>query len=390
MMKEIAAKEARYMAQTYARQPVAIVSGKGAVVKDVRGKQYVDCFAGIAVLNVGHSHPEVLKAIAAQSRKLMHVSNLYYTLPQIELAELLYKISGGYKSFFCNSGAEANEAAIKLVRKCTGKSEIIAAHNSFHGRTFAALSATGQEKYKQGFGELVKGFKHVEFGSIDALRKEISENTAAVMLEPIQGEGGVVVPPEDYLKQVRELCDEKGALLVLDEVQTAFGRCGAMFAWQLFGAEPDIFTLAKALGGGFPIGAMRAKEEVMQAFQRGDHASTFGGSPLACAAAKAAVEVVIKEKLAQKAQKLGEYFKSRLNELKKKHAIVKDVRGRGLMLGMELEVECKQVVAQALERGVLLNCTHERVLRFVPPLVITKKQIDVVLRVLDEVLGSIG
>ncbi len=256
-------EDEKYIAKTYKRQPIALVKGEGAAVWDSEGREYVDCFAGLAVSNVGHSHPKVVAAIKAQAEKIMHTSNVYYVLPQIELAKLLYEISGGYKSFFCNSGAEANEAAIKLVRKYTKKSEIICAENSFHGRTITTLGATGQEKYKKDFGPMPKEFKHVEYGSIRELKSSLTDDTAAVMLEPIQGEGGVVVPPGDYLKRVRRLCDENDILFVLDEVQTGFCRTGKMFAWQLFGIEPDIFTVAKAFGGGFPIGAMLAKPGIM-------------------------------------------------------------------------------------------------------------------------------
>lgn len=381
-------KDKKYLAQTYRKQPIALVEGRGAVVKDSSGKKYIDCFSGLAVLNVGHSHPKVLRAINEQAKKIMHSSNLYYILPQIELAELLYKISGGYKSFFCNSGAEANEAAIKLVRKYTGKSEIIAAKNSFHGRTILTLSATGQEKYKRGFEPLCKEFLHVEFGSIEEMRNAISEKTAAVLLEPIQGEGGIIVPPKDYLKEVRELCDENEILLVLDEVQTGFGRIGEIFAWKLFRAKPDIFTVAKALGGGFPIGAMLAKPEIMDAFQKGDHASTFGGNHLACAAAKAALEVILEEKLPQRAKELGSYFKAKLEKLKEKHGIIKEVRGCGLMIGVELSTECADIVDRAREKRVLLNCTHDKVVRFLPPLVIEKEQLDKVIAIFDSVLAG--
>ncbi len=381
-------KDKKYLAQTYRKQPIALVEGRGAIVKDSNGKKYIDCFSGLAVLNMGHSHPRVLKAINEQAKKLMHTSNLYYILPQIELAELLYKLSGGYKSFFCNSGAEANEAAIKLVRKYTGRSEIIAAKNSFHGRTILTLSATGQEKYKKGFGPLCRGFLHVEFGNIEELRNAISEKTAAVLLEPIQGEGGIVVPRKDYLKEVRELCDENRILLVLDEVQTGFGRVGEIFAWKLFKAKPDIFTVAKALGGGFPIGAMLAKPGIMDAFQKGDHASTFGGNHLACAAAKAAVEAIQEEKLSQRAKKLGSYFKARLEKLKEKHEVIKEVRGCGLMIGVELSIECADVVESARGKGVLLNCTHDKVVRFLPPLVIEREELDKVVAIFDSVLAG--
>lgn len=379
-------RDRKYLAQCYSRQPLALVKGEGAVVWDSAGKEYIDCFSGLAVLNLGHCHPRVVEAIKRQASEIMHSSNLYYILPQIELAELLYNVTGGYKSFFCNSGAEANEAAIKLVRKYTGKSEIIAAKNSFHGRTLATLSATGQDKYKHGFEPLLKEFKHVAYGDAGEIERAVNDETAAVLLEPIQGEGGVVVPQEGYLSEVRRICDDNNILLILDEVQTGFGRTGELFAWQLYKVEPDIFTIAKALGGGFPIGAMLAREGVMQAFKAGDHASTFGGNHLACAAAKAALEAIIEEKLPQRAREFGEYLLSELEKLKKKHSVIREVRGMGLMIGIELNTDRSGIVDRAREKGVLINCTQERVLRLLPPLVIEKEQLDRVVRVLDEVL----
>ena len=385
-INEILEMDKKFLAQTYARQQVALVEGKGAVVWDSEGKEYIDCFSGLAVLNVGHSHPKVVAAIKEQAGKIMHTSNVYLIIPQVRLGELLYEVSGGYKSFFCNSGAEANEAAIKLVRKYTKKSGIIAAKNSFHGRTLTTLSATGQEKYKKDFGPMLPEFSHVEFGDISALESAIKSDTGAVLLEPIQGEGGVVVPPQGYLKAVRELCDEKGLLLILDEVQTGFGRTGAMFAWQLYGVEPDIFTLAKAIGGGFPMGAMLAKADIMDAFVPGDHAATFGGNHLACAAGAAAVEVIVEEKLADRAGELGAYLKQRLEELKARHGVIKEVRGEGLMVGVELEVECGEIVEKMREKGVLINCAHDNVIRFLPPLVIGKEELDRAVKVLDGVI----
>ncbi len=377
-----------YLAQTYRRQPIQLVEGHGAIVRDSNGKEYIDCFAGIAVLNVGHSHPKVVDAIRMQAGRIMHSSNNYHIGPQIELGKLLYKLSGGYKSFFCNSGAEANEAAIKLARKCTKKAEIITTENSFHGRTLATLSATGQMKYRKHFEPLLKEFKQVRYGDAEAIGSAITENTAAVLLEPIQGEGGVVVPPADYLSEVREICHGKNVLFMLDEVQTAFGRVGEMFAWQLFDAEPDVFTLAKAIGGGFPIGAMLAHPEIMDAFEIGDHASTFGGNHLACAAAKAAAEALIEDDLILKAKELGEYTMKGLNKLKARHPIIKDVRGYGLMIGVELSKACAPIVERAREKGVLLNCVQDKVIRLLPPLVIEKEQIKRVLEVLDEVLEA--
>jgi acetylornithine/N-succinyldiaminopimelate aminotransferase len=374
-----------YLAQTYRRQPIQLVEGHGAIVKDSNGKEYIDCLSGISVLNIGHSHPKVVEAIRRQSERIMHSSNIYYIGPQVELAELLYRVSGGYKSFFCNSGAEANEAAIKLARKYTKKSEIITADNSFHGRTLATLSATGQKKYRKPFEPLLKEFKHVKYGKADEIRSLITDRTAAVLLEPIQGEGGVIIPPAEYLSEVRGICDEMNVLFILDEIQTAFGRVGEMFAWQLFGVEPDVFTLAKALGGGFPIGAMLARPEIMDAFEPGDHASTFGGNHLACAAAKAAVEAILEDDLIARSRKLGAYFREGLNRLKAKHEIIKEVRGYGLMIGVELRKDCAKIVDEARDRGVLINCVQDRVIRLMPSLVIEKDQIRKVVEVLDEI-----
>jgi len=383
-MREWLQKEKRFIVQTYRRQPIAIVDGKGAVVRDDKGRSYLDMFSGICVNNLGHCHPKVVEAVSAQTRRLMHVSNLYYTLPQIELAELLASAAGNYKSFFCNSGAEANEAAIKLARKRTGKAEIIAAENSFHGRTLATLAATGQDRYKKGFEPLPQGFVHVPYGEHRAIEKAFTGNTAAVMLEPIQGEGGVVVPPESYLKEVERLCRREGALLIIDEVQTGFGRTGSLFAWQQAGIEPDIFTLAKAMASGLPIGAMLAREEVASGFGYGDHASTFGGNPVACAAAVATLKVILEERLAERAAELGSFLLSELRRLKEKHSFVREVRGRGLLLGIELEMPCGEMVDRLREKGVLVNCTHDNVLRLAPPLVITREELERGLRALEE------
>ncbi|MFQ6136527.1 MAG: aspartate aminotransferase family protein [Candidatus Hydrothermarchaeales archaeon] len=385
---EMVEVERRYIADTYGRQPIALVEGRGALVRDSDGKEYIDCFAGLAVLNVGHSHPKVVKAICDQAEKIMHTSNLYYILPQLELAKLLFEVSGGFKSFFCNSGAEANEAAIKLVRKYTGKSEIIAAKNSFHGRTILTLSATGQERYKKGFEPLCREFKHVKFDDVGEIQENITSDTAAIFLEPIQGEGGVVVPKDGYLKEVRKLCDGHDILFVLDEVQTGFGRVGEMFAWQLFDAKPDIFAVAKAMAGGFPMGAMLARPEIMDAFERGDHASTFGGTHIACAAAKASIEALLEENLIERSRDLGRYFMAELVKLKDEYGFIKDVRGKGLMIGMELDFEGSDIVDKVRRKGVLINCTSENVLRFLPPLVIEKEQLRRVVGVLDEVFGG--
>lgn len=377
------------IANTYGRQPIALVKGRGARVWDSEGREYIDCFSGLAVANTGHSHPKVVEAICTQAGKIMHTSNIYRIIPQEELARLLFEVSGGYKSFFANSGAEANEAAIKLVRKHTKKAGIIAAKNSFHGRTITTLSATGQDQYKKDFKPMCKEFSHAEYGVLDDIEDKITEKTGAVMLEPIQGEGGVVVPPEGYLKGVRKICDREDILLIFDEVQTGFGRCGSMFAWQAFDVKPDIFTVAKALGSGFPIGVMLARSETMDSFKPGDHASTFGGNHLACAAAKATLEAIIEEGLVERSMHMGEYFRDRLLELSSKYTVIKEVRGMGLMVGAELKIECSDIVNMAREEGILINCAHDTVLRFLPPLVIEKEELDRVVEVLDTILSEI-
>ena len=379
---EIVGKYEKYVFQTYTRQPIAIREAHGAVVMDVDGKEYIDCVAGIAVNNVGHCHPAVVDAIKRQAEQLIHVSNLYYTENQALLAEELVGLSGMDRVFYCNSGAEAVEGALKLARKASGKKEFIATEHAFHGRTRGALSVTHKEKYRKPFEPLAPAV-FVPYNDAQAIRSAINENTAGVILEPIQGEGGVIIPSEDYLREVREICDEKGTLMIMDEVQTGFGRTGKWFAREHSGIRPDIMTAAKAMGGGFPMGAMLAREEVAANFVRGDHASTFGGNALACAAALANIEVIKKERLVKRSQDLGNYLMKKLKELNKDYVL--DIRGKGLMVGMELSIKCEDIVAKAREKGVLLNCTSESVLRFVPPLIITKQQLDTAVSVLDEI-----
>ena len=379
---EITRKYDMYIFQTYTRQPIAIRSAKGAIVTDVNGKEYIDCVAGIAVNNVGHCHPVVVEAIKRQAEQLIHVSNLYYTENQALLAEELASLSGMDRVFYCNSGAEAVEGALKLARKASGKKEFIATEHAFHGRTRGALSVTHKEKYRKPFEPLSPAV-FVPYNDIEAIRSAITENTAGLIIEPIQGEGGVIIPSDDYLKEVREICDDKSVLLILDEVQTGFGRTGKWFAKEHSGITPDIMTTAKAMGGGFPMGAMLAREDVAANFVRGDHASTFGGSALACAAALANIDVIKKEKLVKRSYDMGNYLVSKLRQLNKDYIL--EIRGKGLMVGMELSIKCEDIVAGAREKGVLLNCTSESVLRFVPPLTITKQQLDKVVSVLDEI-----
>lgn len=367
--------------QTYGRQPLVLSKGKGAVVQDIYGKEYIDCVAGIAVNNVGHCHPTVVKAIQAQAENLIHVSNLYYTEIQAEFAETLASITGMERVFFCNSGAESVEAAMKLARVATGKSAFVAAEHSFHGRTIGALSVTHKSMYRDPFMPPVSSeTTFVPYSDAEAIRQAISENTAAVILEPIQGEGGINIPDPGYLKEVREICDETGALLIFDEVQTGFGRTGTWFCKEQFGVEPDIMSMSKAIGGGFPMGAIAAHNGIN--FGRGQHASTFGGGPLACAAALASVKVIREEKLLERSKEMGAYFMKKLAGMVRDDVV--EVRGKGLMIGVEIKYPCGKFVDFAREQGVLVNCTSDSVLRLVPPLVITKEQIDTVVDVLEQ------
>ena len=384
----------RWVLHTYDRYPVVIVRGEGARVWDIDGREYLDFVAGIAVCNLGHCHPRVVEALREQAGKLLHVSNLYYTQPQVELAQRICQHSFGTKVFFCNSGAEANEAAIKLARKYAKlhlgpeRYEIITMENSFHGRTLATLTATAQEKFHKGFEPLVPGFRYCPFNDLEAVARAIGPRTCAVMVEPIQGEGGVNVPSEDYLRGLRELCDEKGVLLIYDEVQTGMGRTGRLFAYEHYGAPPDIMTLAKALGGGIPIGAMVTTDKVAQGFSAGDHASTFGGNPLAARAACAVFDVLLGEGVLENCQRMGEYLMEGLEALKDKYPSVVDVRGKGLLVGMELRGRAKEVALSCLKRGVLINNIGDRVLRFAPPLIVGKEEIDRLCEVLEEVLSQ--
>ena len=393
-MKALIEKSDRYIFGTYTRSPIVLARGEGMRVWDSDGKEYLDFVSGIAVLNVGHLHPRVIEAIQKQSRELMHVSNLFYSEPQIRLAELLVTHSFADKVFFCNSGAEANEAAIKLARKVfndrgeKNRYEIITMEQSFHGRTMAALSATEQKKFHCGFEPLLTGFTYVPFNNPQAVEDAITDATCAVMVEPIQGEGGVNCPAPDYLKQLREICDRHGLLLIFDEVQVGMGRTGKLFAYEHYGVEPDIMTLAKALAGGMPIGAMLAKEGSAASFSAGTHASTFGGNPLATAAGVATMEVLLEDSFLDNCRQRGEYFYARLAALKEKYPSIVQVKGKGLILGIELAGEAKSIAQECMERGVLINCTMGNILRFLPPLIITEKEIDTLINLLDELLGK--
>jgi predicted acetylornithine/succinylornithine family transaminase len=377
---------------TYKRFPIVLVKGSGVKVWDVNGKEYLDFVAGIAVCNLGHSHPQVIAAVKEQLENLTHVSNLYYTEPQAQLARLLVENSFADKVFFCNSGAEANEAAIKLARKYAhenmgpDKFELITMKDSFHGRTMATITATGQEKFQFGFTPLLEGFTYVPFNDLQALEARISNKTCGIMLEPIQGEGGVNIPDDNYLVSVREICDRHGILLIVDEVQTGMGRTGKLFAYEYSGIKPDIMTLAKALGNGFPIGAMLATDKIAKAFVPGNHASTFGGSPLAMAAANATVKTMLHESILEHCREMGDYFLLQLKNLQQKHKIIKEARGKGLMLAAQLNIESGDIVNQCLQRGLLIASAGSKTLRFVPPLIITTQDIDQAIKVLDEVM----
>jgi acetylornithine/N-succinyldiaminopimelate aminotransferase len=392
MSNDIIKQADTVIAKTYQRFPIVIESGEGCLLRDTDGKTYIDFVAGIAVCNLGHANSIIADVIAAQARKLLHVSNLYYTLPQVALASLLTEKSFADRVFFCNSGAEANEAAIKLARKYfyekgeSGRFRIIAMAQSFHGRTMATLSATGQDKIKKGFAPVLEGFEFVPFNDIDALRARMAPDICAVLIEPIQGEGGVRCPDPDYLKAVRSLCDATGTLLIFDEIQTGLGRTGTLFAHEHFGVTPDIMTLAKALANGLPMGAMLARESVAEAFGPGAHASTFGGTPIVAAAALEVVKIISDKAFLENCTAMGRYFKDQLMVLKAKYATILDVRGEGLLLGMELDTAGGPVVKACMERGFLINCVQEKTLRFVPPLVITRAQVDALIRCLDEVL----
>ncbi|AJF05756.1 acetylornithine transaminase [Geoalkalibacter subterraneus] len=381
-----------HIAATYARFPLVAQRGEGCRLWDVDGKSYLDFLAGVAVNNLGHCHPRVVSALQKQAAELLHVSNFYHIPQQIELAELLCSNSFGDRVFFCNSGAEANEAAMKLVRKYSqqvhGKErfEVITALASFHGRTLGTISATGQDKVRVGFEPVVPGFRYVPFGDIGAMRAALNEHTCAVMLEPVQGEGGVNLPPEGYLRDVRALCDEHDMLLVFDEVQVGCGRTGTLFAYQHDGVEPDIMTLAKALAGGPPIGAAIFREKHAEILGPGSHGSTFGGNPLISAAGVAALKTLLEDGVLENCRAMGDYVRKRLEELRERYSFVTEVRGRGLILGMELSIEGAEIVKKCLAKGLLINCTVGKVLRFLPPLIVTKDEIDEAMGILDSVL----
>lgn len=376
-----------YIIPSYNRIPLSLIKGKGAYVWDVNNKKYLDFVSGLAVTNLGHCHPDVVKAVQEQAKRLFHTSNLYYTEPQTRLAEVLSKNSLGGKVFFCNSGAEANEAAIKLARKFGRGSryEIITMKNSFHGRTIATITATGQSKFQNGFEPLVPGFRYVQLNDLEQVSSAITPATVAIMVEPIQGEGGVNISSLEYLEGLRGICNQHQLLLIFDEVQTGIGRTGKLFAYQHTRIEPDIMTLAKALGNGLPIGAMVTRPEIADILSPGTHASTFGGNPVACAVALTVMKVITQKDLLEHVRQMGDYLFEKLSSFKIKYPFIKDIRGKGLMIGIELDLEGTKIVSECQNLGLLINCTMTSVLRLLPPLTITIYEIDKALEILEKV-----
>jgi acetylornithine/LysW-gamma-L-lysine aminotransferase len=386
--QEIIEAENRLMANVFAKKPVVITRGKGATVWDAKGKEYVDCTGSYGVALLGHSHPKIVAAVCKQAEQLINCHAGYYNDKRAEFLKKLTSITpkGLNKAFLSNSGAESVECAIKLARKYSGKPEIIAVMGAFHGKTMGALSATWDKKYREPFQPLVPDIKHVPPDNLDKMQEAIGEKTAAVLVEPIRGEGGVRVPPDGFLKGLRELCDEKNVLLIFDEVQTGFGRTGKLFGCQHWEVTPDVMCLAKPLAGGLPLGATVAREEVMSSLKVGEHSTTYSGNPLVCAAGCAAIDVLLEEKLAERAATLGAYFKEKLEGLQSKYRIVKEVRGLGLMLGMEMKFDVLNIILKSMEKGILVLDAGRNVVRFLPPLVISKEQIDIALSVLDLII----
>jgi acetylornithine/N-succinyldiaminopimelate aminotransferase len=389
---KVAAMYDKYIMNTYKRTPLCLTKGKGSTVTDAEGKTYLDMFPGWAVSGTGHCHPKVAAAVTKQVKKLMHVSNNYYSQEQAMLAKAIIESSFPGKVFFGNSGAEANEAAVKLARlygSATGRFEIITMTKSFHGRTLAMITATGQDKVKHGFEPLPLGFKHVPFMDLEAVKGAITDHTIGIMLEPVQCEGGINIPDKSYMQDLRKLCDERDLVLIFDEVQTGIGRSGAMFCYQKFGVTPDVMTLAKALGGGMPIGACVAGGKFQDVLKPGTHASTFGGSPIVCSAALAVFDAIKKEKLIGNAVKMGDYIRKKLEILKAKYDFIKEIRAMALILGVELGIKGEDIYKECLNKGLLINCTQDTVLRIMPPLTVTKLEIDKAIAILDGVFSKI-
>ena len=386
--------ESKYFMPTIKRMPVTLVKGKGVRVWDDKGREYLDFTGGWGVNSLGHCHPVMVKALTEQAKTLIQTSNQFYTIPQLQLAGLLMENSCFDKVFFCNSGAEANEGAVKLARRygklhLNGAYKVITALNSFHGRTLAMTAATGQHKFHEPYLPIPDGFINVEYNNIGAIKKATSAQTCAVMLEPVQGEGGVNVPDDNYLKAVRDWCDRKGILLILDEVQTGIGRTGTLFGYEQTNVEPDIITLAKGLGGGIPIGAFLAKEKAA-VFALGEHGSTFGGNPLACAAGYATLKFIIENDIPDKVKKNGAYLLSQLNKLKSKYDFIVEARGRGLLAAIQFNSDLTQdIVKSCMERGLLLNPVKPNAIRFMPPLIVAKKEIDEAIGILDKALAKV-
>ena len=389
--KELIENEKNYLMQTYTRPDMILDKGEGMKVWDLEGRQYYDFIGGIAVNALGYSHPKLVQAIKNQAEKLIHCSNLYYSEPQIILAQMLVELSCGDKVFFGNSGAEVNEGAIKLAVKYfkeqnKDKHKIIYMKNSFHGRTIGTLAATGKYKYQKDYLSLLPKFEQVIFNDLNSVKEAVDDQVAAIIVEPIQGEGGINIASKEFIKGLRELCNKKDMLLIFDEIQCGLGRTGKIFAYQYYNVEPDILTLAKSLGGGIPIGALIAKEKVASSFKPGDHGTTFGGNPVACAAAISFLKVLQEENLITKCKEKGEYFKKKIEELKEKYPkFIKEARIIGLMVGLEIEKNGPEVVKKCLEKWVLINCTAGNVLRFLPPLIVKEEEIDYLIKILDEI-----
>jgi len=386
-LDEIKKLEEQYIVPTYTRGDVVFERGAGVYLYDIGGKEYLDFISGIGTAPLGHSNPVVVEAVATQCRKIINVSNLFYTEPQLELAEKLVKLAGmDGKVFFSNSGAEAVEAAIKLARKYTGKSGIIAAKGGFHGRTLGALSATWKEKFRLPFEPLVPGFKHISYDSLDQLEAAIDENTAAFIVEPIQGEAGIIIPTDGYIKEVRRICQMRGILLIIDEIQSGLGRTGKFFAYQHEHILPDIVVLAKGLANGIPIGATIARSEIASAIQRGEHGSTFGGNSLSAYVACKVVDYILQNKLIGEADRMGNYFIEKLKKLAEQHSSIKEIRGKGLIVAIDVQDGAKDIVQRALQKGLVINNTSEYTLRFLPPLIIKKEEIDKCISILEELI----
>ena len=385
--------ESKYLMRTFKRVPVILERGEGVYVWDDKGNKYLDMVGGWAVNSIGHCHPVILKALNEQAAKLIQVSNQFYTIPQLELAKLLIEKSCLDRVFFCNSGAEANEGAIKLARRygklhLNGAFEIITTYGSFHGRTLAMVAATGQSKFQEPYVPLPNGFVNVEYNDIEAIKKATNSNTCAIMLEPVQGEGGVNVPEVSYLKEIRKWCDEKNILLILDEIQTGIGRLGKMFGYELFGVEPDIMTLAKGMGGGVPIGAILATDKAA-VFTPGEHGSTFGGNPLICATSLSVLRYIIDNNLCEQAKNRGEYLKDKLNTLKTEYDFIKEIKGTGLLIGIVFTSDISErLVLKCLENRLLVNAVKPNIMRFMPPLIIEENHIDEAVNKLKEVFET--